>query len=83
MNYFLVFALVICGSLRQASGHGRMMDPVARSSAWRLGFPNMPNTTTNYDDNALSCGGVAVKFFLCIVVIEANLTLEIAFCLKG
>lgn len=53
MNYFLVFTLVICGSLRQASGHGRMMDPVARSSAWRLGF-NLPK---NYDDNALFCGG--------------------------
>ncbi|KAH9495247.1 hypothetical protein Btru_016172 [Bulinus truncatus] len=34
-------------------GHGRLMDPPARNSMWRLGFPN----PVNYNDNELYCGG--------------------------
>jgi len=53
-----IFELVfIFGLVTQALGHGRMMEPVARSSAWRLGF----NVPKNYDDNALFCGGFAVR----------------------
>ena len=40
----------------EVASHGRMWDPVARSSAWRKGFP----VPRNYDDNALFCGGFAV-----------------------
>nr|XP_045607023.1 uncharacterized protein LOC123763746 [Procambarus clarkii] len=38
--------------------HGRLMEPVSRSSAWRKGF----DTPINYDDNALFCGGVGVQY---------------------
>ena len=31
------------------------MDPPARNSCWRLGFPN----PVNYNDNELYCGGYA------------------------
>lgn len=36
-----------------AAGHGRLLDPPGRSTAWRLGFP-----TEKYGDDAgLNCGG--------------------------
>merc|ERR1712038_1883019 len=34
-------------------GHGRLIEPPSRSSAWRFGF----GTPENYNDNALFCGG--------------------------
>ena len=40
-------------------GHGRLIEPPSRSSAWRFGFP----TPINYDDNELFCGGFQVKLF--------------------
>ncbi|XP_067682186.1 uncharacterized protein [Haliotis asinina] len=46
---FAVFALCLVA----VTGHGRLMDPPQRSSMWRDGF----NTTANYDDNQLNCGG--------------------------
>ena len=42
---------------RQVEGHGRLVDPPSRSSAWRYGF----DTPRNYDDNQLFCGGFAVS----------------------
>lgn len=39
-------------------GHGRLMYPPSRSSAWRLGF----DTPQNYNDNELFCGGFGVCF---------------------
>ncbi|XP_073982144.1 uncharacterized protein [Rhodnius prolixus] len=38
--------------------HGRLMDPPARNSMWRFGFP----TPVNYNDNELFCGGYAVQW---------------------
>ena len=38
-------------------GHGMLMQPVNRGSAWRKGFP----TPINYDDNANYCGGFNVS----------------------
>ena len=43
--------------VRQVEGHGRLVDPPSRSSAWRYGF----DTPRNYDDNQLFCGGFAVS----------------------
>ncbi|XP_023723964.1 uncharacterized protein LOC111873457 [Cryptotermes secundus] len=40
------------------SGHGRLMNPPARNSMWRFGFPN----PVNYNDNELFCGGHAVQW---------------------
>ncbi|XP_031837172.1 uncharacterized protein LOC116428990 isoform X2 [Nomia melanderi] len=39
-------------------GHGRLMDPPARNSMWRFGYPN----PVNYNDNELFCGGYAVQW---------------------
>lgn len=41
--------------MAQVSGHGRLMDPPARNTMWRFGFPN----PVNYNDNELYCGGYA------------------------
>ncbi|XP_017461927.1 PREDICTED: uncharacterized protein LOC108355273, partial [Rhagoletis zephyria] len=34
--------------------HGRMIEPPARNAMWRVGF----NTTPNYEDSELFCGGI-------------------------
>lgn len=52
------------GFLQTVYGHGYMTLPPSRSSAWRFGF----GTPTNYDDNALYCGGFAVSFNFCLDV---------------
>ncbi|KAG7209132.1 hypothetical protein KM043_015276 [Ampulex compressa] len=39
-------------------GHGRLMNPPARNSMWRFGFPN----PVNYNDNELYCGGYSVQW---------------------
>ncbi len=39
------------------SGHGRLLDPPARGTMWRVGF----DTPHNYDDNQMNCGGFAVS----------------------
>ncbi|CAG5124618.1 unnamed protein product [Candidula unifasciata] len=44
---------VLLTAATQVLGHGRLMDPPARNSMWRLGFPN----PVNYNDNELYCGG--------------------------
>ncbi|CAH2044221.1 unnamed protein product, partial [Iphiclides podalirius] len=43
-----VAALAAC-----VAGHGRVMEPPSRASAWRFGYP----TKSNYDDDGLNCGG--------------------------
>ncbi|XP_049867524.1 uncharacterized protein LOC126367815 isoform X1 [Pectinophora gossypiella] len=56
---FWIFLLQMLGSSRRgAHGHGRLMDPPARNSMWRFGFPN----PVNYNDNELFCGGYAVQW---------------------
>ena len=53
------------GSARRgAEGHGRLMDPPARNSMWRFGFPN----PVNYNDNELFCGGYAGQNLLQILI---------------
>ncbi|PVD28138.1 hypothetical protein C0Q70_10723 [Pomacea canaliculata] len=41
-------------------GHGRLIDPPARGSAWRFGF----NTPINYNDNEMSCGGLNHQWYI-------------------
>lgn len=54
------------------SGHGRLMDPPARNSMWRFGFPN----PVNYNDNELFCGGYAGIFYETILPNEKNTILK-------
>ncbi|KAE8739834.1 hypothetical protein FOCC_FOCC014657 [Frankliniella occidentalis] len=51
-------ALLFIQLTRSVVGHGRLMDPPARNSMWRFGFPN----PVNYNDNELFCGGYAVQW---------------------
>lgn len=57
---FLLITCLIGISLREIDGHGMMLDPVSRSSAWRKGFSVEPN----YDDNGVYCGGRQVRALL-------------------
>ncbi|KAI0218340.1 hypothetical protein LSAT2_029951 [Lamellibrachia satsuma] len=45
--------LLVLHIASSAYGHGRLTDPPSRSSMWRYGF----NSTPNYEDNQLYCGG--------------------------
>ena len=38
----------------QVLGHGYMVEPAGRNSAWRFGF----KTPVNYNDAGIRCGGV-------------------------
>lgn len=57
MRTTVFLLLAICSMFYRASGHGRLIQPPSRSSAWRVGFA----TPRNYDDNALFCGGFSTK----------------------
>jgi hypothetical protein len=50
------------------TGHGRLLEPPSRSSMWRAGFQN----PTNYDDNALNCGGLNVRITLTLSLPEGG-----------
>lgn len=51
----VILAVWVAGS--GVKGHGRLMEPVGRSSAWRKGY----DTPVNYNDNELFCGGFDVR----------------------
>lgn len=53
----IVIVFLVIGEIK---GHGRMIEPPMRSSAWRYGF----DTAKNYNDNELNCGGFAVSVTL-------------------
>lgn len=54
----LIFAVILVAlNVGEIFGHGYMIDPPSRSSAWRRGF----NTSINYDDNGVYCGGYGVS----------------------
>ncbi|XP_017893187.1 uncharacterized protein LOC108632864 isoform X2 [Ceratina calcarata] len=59
-NLFLVVSccLFLVPNYDHVEGHGRLMDPPARNSMWRFGYPN----PVNYNDNELFCGGYAVQW---------------------
>ncbi|XP_053669317.1 uncharacterized protein LOC128719713 [Anopheles marshallii] len=45
--------LLIASNVELCSGHGRLIEPPSRASAWRYGFSTPPN----YNDHELYCGG--------------------------
>lgn len=53
----LLIAGLLGVQLLEIHGHGMMLEPISRSSAWRKGYPVEPN----YDDNGLYCGGFNVR----------------------
>ncbi|XP_065155631.1 uncharacterized protein [Atheta coriaria] len=50
--------LILAHAAILINAHGRLMDPPARNSMWRFGFPN----PVNYNDNELFCGGRGVQW---------------------
>ncbi|KAI4461636.1 hypothetical protein MML48_5g00000807 [Holotrichia oblita] len=54
----LSYLIILIRLIEWVYGHGRLMDPPARNSMWRFGFPN----PVNYNDNELFCGGFAVQW---------------------
>ena len=53
LRIFLTVSLIAL-----ALGHGRLIDPASRNSAWRF-FPDRPK---QYTDNELNCGGFSVQW---------------------
>nr|CAD7573524.1 unnamed protein product [Timema californicum] len=53
----IMWVIVLMAVLAQARGHGMVMDPVSRSSMWRMGF----HTPVNYDDDGNFCGGFSSR----------------------
>lgn len=53
-------AVIFIKIMQEISGHGMVMDPINRSSAWRLKF----KTPTNNEDNQLFCGGREESFLV-------------------
>ncbi|KAG5875935.1 hypothetical protein JTB14_036468 [Gonioctena quinquepunctata] len=45
--------LALTTFISESNGHGRLIEPPSRASAWRYGF----NTPHNYNDHELFCGG--------------------------
>lgn len=56
----LVWAVMLLFETSDVLGHGRMLNPPARSSAWREDsrFP------TYYDDNQMFCGGFYTQWIV-------------------
>lgn len=52
---WLVTAIVLANIASICDGHGRLIEPPSRSSAFRYGFQTPPN----YNDHELYCGGFA------------------------
>lgn len=51
-HFLVVLCLAIC-TFDACHGHGRLIEPPSRSTAFRYGFP----TPENYNDHELYCGG--------------------------
>lgn len=50
---FMLVIGVLLQVIEMCNGHGRLIEPPGRSSAWRFGY-EMP---ANYNDMELNCGG--------------------------
>ena len=48
--------VLLSNLVSEIQGHGRLMEPVSRASAWRRGYPN----PADYNDNQGYCGGYSV-----------------------
>ncbi|XP_064643969.1 uncharacterized protein LOC135497906 [Lineus longissimus] len=56
-SFFSLCAVLLC-TISMVAGHGRLIKPPSRSSAWRYGF----STPANYNDHELFCGGFGVQY---------------------
>lgn len=51
--------LLLTTAIHYTDQHGRMFEPPARNTMWRMGF----ETHANYEDSELFCGGISVRQF--------------------
>ena len=59
MTHCEVFRALLAVSLATlVCGHGMLLDPPSRNSAWRVGF----DTPKNWNDNEQNCGGFATQW---------------------
>ncbi|XP_035893117.1 uncharacterized protein LOC118503682 [Anopheles stephensi] len=56
--FFRWFVALWLGMIATVSGHGMVLDPIARASRWRCN----PLALPNYTDNELFCGGFQVQW---------------------
>lgn len=52
-SHFIFLIIAIALNIQHCDGHGRLIEPPSRASAWRYGF----NTPPDYNDHELYCGG--------------------------
>lgn len=52
---FIMMFIILMHAVDVSNGHGRLIEPPSRSSAFRYGFQTPPN----YNDHELYCGGFA------------------------
>lgn len=64
ITVILAFAMLVS----RVMGHGYLLDPPARNTAWRW---DPANYEPNYTDNELNCGGLSVRV---IHLISAGIT---------
>ena len=58
--YFAMLKLfAVFQNFNSVAGHGRLLEPVSRASAWRKGYSSPPD----YSDSQGFCGGFAVSSF--------------------
>ncbi|XP_014208992.1 uncharacterized protein LOC106639749 [Copidosoma floridanum] len=58
VNMIIAFILVNFFYNLQVNAHGKLVDPVSRSSAWR----KLSGAPKNYNDNQLFCGGMGTLY---------------------
>ena len=56
--FIIITILLLTLEVPYVLSHGRMMEPPARNTMWRFGFPVKPN----YEDSELFCGGIKVQW---------------------
>lgn len=59
MIFKVLVLCVMIAKIEEISGHGRLMQPIARSSAWRK-FPSL--FPAYYGDNQMFCGGTYTQY---------------------
>ncbi|CAL4239254.1 unnamed protein product, partial [Meganyctiphanes norvegica] len=58
MFFFIHICVVLHWMIAPIDGHGRLIDPPSRVSAWRYGF----NTPKDYTDHEYNCGGMSHQY---------------------
>lgn len=57
--HFILFQLIVLIKIETILSHGRLINPVSRSSRWRYNH----SAPINYDDNQLHCGGLTRQWY--------------------